>query len=147
MFTVQVSTLVQAPLAEAFAYVADFRNAPVWQRQLVEVRMDDGPFPDGKRVVEVRNFMGRRIEAPGELVAWNPMNDFTVRGHSGPMHVESRYGFNPEPSGTRIRLRLTMSAQGPARLGEPVLKRTLEHELTIAFRRLAAVLDGDFATG
>ncbi len=137
MFTVKVSTLVQAPLDQVFPYVADFRNAPDWQRRLQGVRLDGGPFPQGTRVVELRRFLGRQIQAPGELVAWRPLEGFTVRGRSGPLDVESRYSFTAEPPGTRITLHLTMTARGPARLAEPILRRNLERELRAAFRRLA----------
>ena len=140
-FTIVVSTATRAPLAEVFDYVADFRNAPVWQRQLVGVRLDDGPFPEGTRVVEQRSFLGKQIEAPGELVAWVPKVGFTVRGSSGPLHVESEYGFTKNGDGTLVTLRLTMTARGPARLGELVLKRNMERELAVAFQRLGAVLD------
>lgn len=93
MFTLTVSTLVDLPLAHVFAYVADFRNAPAWQRRLLRVRLDDGPFP--------------------------------------------RYGFAAEAGGTRVTLDLTVAGRGPARLLEPVLRRSLERELRTAFQRLA----------
>jgi uncharacterized membrane protein len=137
VFTITVSTFVDQPLGRVFAYVADFRNAPTWQRQLVRVRLDGGPFPEGDRVVEIRRFLGREIEAPGDLVAWQPPEGFTVRGRSGPLEVESRYGFVAEAAGTRVTLHLTMAGRGPARLAEPMLRRSLDRELKTAFQRLA----------
>jgi uncharacterized membrane protein len=145
VFTIRVSTLVGAPLERVFAYVADFGNAPAWQHQLAGVRLDEGPFPRGTRVVELRRFLGRRIEAPGELVDWRPLEGFTVRGRSGPLQVESRYSFASEPPGTRVTLQLTMSASGPVRLAEPMLRRSLERELQAAFQRLA--VSGAVAAG
>jgi hypothetical protein len=140
VFTVQVSAFTQVPLEAAVAYVADFRNAPQWQRGLTSVQTD-GPFPASRTVVEVRRFMGRRIEAPGELIAWDPAAGFTVRGRSGPLTVESRYGFAPEADGTRITLHLTMSGRGLARGAEPLLRRSLTRELEAAFQRLSSILD------
>jgi hypothetical protein len=96
--------------------------------------------PGGRRVVEVRRFLGREIEAPGELVAWQPLEGFTVRGRSGPLEVESRYGFAAEAGGTRVTLHLTMAGRGPARLAEPVLRRSLERELRTAFQRLGTTV-------
>jgi len=128
--------VIDRPLEQVFAYVADFRNAPSWQRQLAEVRLDDGPFPDGKRVTEVHHLLGRRIEATGELARWEAPDGFTVRGTSGPLRVESRYSFATEAAGTRVGLCLTMAGRGPARLAEPMLRRRLERELTAAFAKL-----------
>lgn len=140
-FTVVVSATTRAPLAEVFDFVADFRNAPTWQRQLVGVRLDEGPFPSGKRVVELRSFLGKRIEAPGDLVSWQRLVGFTVRGSSGPLYVESDYGFKADGTGTLVTLHLTMTARGLARVAEPVLRRSMERELAAAFLRLGPVLD------
>jgi short-subunit dehydrogenase len=140
MFTVSVSAFAHVPLEAAIAYVADFRNAPRWQLGLTDVEVD-APFPVAKSVVEVRRFLGRRIEAPGDLVDWIPGKGFTVRGHSGPLRVESRYGFAPEADGTRISLSLTMAATGLARVGEPILRRSITSELIKAFALLGKVLD------
>jgi short-subunit dehydrogenase len=141
VFTVTVSVFARVSLETAVSYVADFRNAPRWQRGLTAVEVA-GPFPGSDTVVEVRRFLGRRIEAPGVLVDWDPGKGFTVRGNSGPLRVESRYGFAREADGTRISLNLTMCAAGLARVSEPLLRHTLERELNTAFERLGSILDG-----
>src|SRR6185437_3822978 len=141
VFTVAVSAFARVPLQTAIDYVADFRNAPQWQPGLAAVDIE-APFPQATHVVEVRRFLGRRIEAPGDLVDWVPGRGFTVRGHSGPLRVESRYSFAREADGTRISLSLTMAARGLARIGEPVLRRSLTRELSLAFERLSPTLDG-----
>lgn len=138
MFTVEVSCVIERPLEEAFAYVADFRNAPSWQRQLSAVRLDDGPFPEGKRVVEIGSFLGITVEAAGDLVDWRPLEGFTIRGGSALLQVESRYLFQGEPSGTRVTLFVTVTPRGPGRLAEPVLRRQLQRSLEESFERLPA---------
>lgn len=138
MFTVEVSCAIDLPLTQVFAYVADFRHAPEWQRQLSSVRLDDGPFPTGTRVVEIHRFLGFRVEAAGDLVAWDPPAGFTVRGRSTRLAVESRYTFSGDDRASRVALRLTMTPRGPANLAEPMLSRTLRADLADAFRRLPA---------
>lgn len=145
MFTVAVSVFARVPVQTAIDYVADFRNAPRWQRGLIAVEVD-GPFPVAKKVVEIRRLLGRRMEAHGELIAWEPGAGFTMRGHSGPLQAESRWGFESESDGTRISLRLTISAAGPARAIEPLLqlqRRSLTRELDTSFKQLAVILNGD----
>jgi uncharacterized membrane protein len=141
MFTVSASCLVDRPLRKVFDYVADFRNAPTWQPQLASVRLDGGPFPRGKQVVEIHHVFGIRVEAVGDLVDWQPMDGFTVRGRSKLLRVESKYTFAREPDGTRVSLSLTMDPRGPARLMEPVLRRRLMHDLTESFIRLDRTLE------
>ena len=101
MFTVDVSCLVDRPLNELFNYVADFRNAASWQPQLDSVRLDGGPFPEGKQVVEIHHFLGVQVEAVGDLVDWQPLGGFTVRGRSKLLRVESKYAFTRTQDGTR----------------------------------------------
>ena len=136
MFVIDVTCLINRPLPAVFAYVADFSNAPAWQRQLSAVRLPDGPFPTGRTVTEIHHFLGVRIEATGHLVDWHPLDTFTVRGRSGLIEVESRYAFAEEDGGTRVSLTLTMSPRGPARLGEPFLRRQLGRDLNAAFTLL-----------
>ena len=83
---------------------------------------------------------GMEIHARGELTQWEPLSGFAVEGRSGLLQVASRYSFSTEPGGTRVGLALSMTAHGPARLGEPMLKRSMERELKVAFERLAAKL-------
>ncbi len=141
MFTVNVSCLVDRPLDKVFEYVADFRNAPTWQPQLDSVRLDGGPFPQGKQVVEIHHFVGVRVQAVGNLVDWQPMDSFTIRGGSGPLRVESMYSFVRESGGTRVQLSVTVNARGPARMMEPVLRRQLTDNLTESFLRLGRTLE------
>jgi uncharacterized membrane protein len=138
VFTVEVSCTVDLPLEKLFAYVADFRNAPHWQRQLAAVRLPDGPFPGGARVIEIHRFLGIRVEAAGDLVAWEPLSGFTVRGRSSRLAVESRYTFSGDEDTSRVGLSLTMTPRGPAHLAEPMLARALRADLAHAFRRLPA---------
>src|SRR4051812_16730935 len=93
VFIVNMSCLINRPLKPVFEYVADFRNAPSWQPQLAAVRLEDGPFPAGRTVTEIHHFLGVRIEATGQLVDWQPLAGFVVRGRSGLIEVESRYAF------------------------------------------------------
>ncbi|MDR0341580.1 MAG: SRPBCC family protein, partial [Nocardiopsaceae bacterium] len=143
MFTVAVSVFAPVALDTAIAYVADFRNAPMWQHGLSTVEVSES-FPAAKSVIEIRQFLGRRIEAPGDLVDWDPGKGFTVRGHSGPLQVESRYSFTSENGGTRVGLHLTMAATGVARVAEPVLRRNLTRELNAAFERLGRLLQNQY---
>jgi hypothetical protein len=92
-------------------------------------------------VVEVHHFLRVRVEAVGDLVDWQPLSAFTVRGRSRLLRVESRYAFAREADGTRVSLSLTMAPRGPARLMEPVLRRQLTHDLTESFRRLGRTLE------
>lgn len=141
MFTVEVAGVLDLPQSEVFDYVADFRNAPDWQAGLVAVHYPDGPFPTGRQVVEAHRFMGTVMVAVGELVDWQPMDEFTVRGGPRLLRVESHYRFTPERTGTRVAIGVTMHPKGPVRLAEPALRRRLQRRLAPAFGELAKVIE------
>jgi hypothetical protein len=141
MFTVEVAGVIDLPRSEVFDYVADFRNAPGWQAGLVAVHFEDGLFPEGRRVVEVHRFMGMLIVAVGELVDWQPLDEFTVRGGPRLLRVESRYRFAPEGTGTRVSIGVTMRPRGPMRLLEPTLRRRLRRRLAPAFAELVELIE------
>jgi hypothetical protein len=143
MFVLRISTHVAGPPGCVFDYVSDFRHAPDWQEQLSGIRLPDGPFPKGTHVVEIRRMLGRTFDAHGELVAWDPPRGLTVRGSSGPLHVESRYTFEQvEGGGTRVEIALTVRGTGPIRAAAPLLRRVFRHQAEADMRRLTAVLDG-----
>lgn len=63
MIDVEDSIVINRPIGEVFAFVADQTNAPRWQNGLEQVRRTtDGPPGVGTKHVVVRKFLGRRLE-------------------------------------------------------------------------------------
>ena len=76
MIKVEDSVVIERPVEDVFAYVADQTNAPHWQAGLVEVRRTtDGPVGVGARHTAVRTFMGRRMEVSNEYVHVRTQSD------------------------------------------------------------------------
>lgn len=142
MFFLKLSTHLKGSPDSVFEYVSDYRHAPDWQRHLLDVRLDDGPFPAGTRLVEVRSLLGLRVEARGELVEWSRPHGLTLRGTSGPLRVRSRYTLTESGRGTSLDLELVVASAVPIWPVEWLLRRVLTRQLEQDMRRLTVVLDG-----
>ncbi|HET9589412.1 MAG TPA: SRPBCC family protein, partial [Anaerolineales bacterium] len=68
MIKVEHSVIIERPVPEVFAFVADPANNTKWQEGLVESHLDSpGPMGVGSQVVDVRKFIGRDMESRLEV--------------------------------------------------------------------------------
>lgn len=142
MITAEKSIVINRPIEDVFAYVGDQTNAPQWQSGVVEVRrLTDGPPGMGTRHTFVRTFMGRRLEANNEYVAYEPGKTITFRTTSGPVPLVASYFFEAMATGTRLTSKIEMQAAGFMRLAEPLIARGLKREMDAAFVALKQLLE------
>src|SRR3990172_3936199 len=103
MFKVEFSTVINRPVAEVFAYVTDPSNNAKWQDGLVESRLETpGPIGVGSKAVDVRKFLGRKLELKLEVTAYKPGKRFGLKAVSGPIPFEVLQTFEPVEGGKRI---------------------------------------------
>lgn len=142
MITEEQSSIINRPIEEVFAYVADLRHSPEWQSGLLEVRKTtDGPQGIGAQFAFVRKFMGRKMEASVEYVRYEPNRIVTFRSISGPMPIESSYLFEAAPEGTKVTSTVEMHPRGFITLAEPLIAASLRREMEAAFGELQDVLE------
>jgi uncharacterized protein YndB with AHSA1/START domain len=130
MIRTELTTLVERPLDEVFAYVGDQTNTPRWQAGLVEVtRLTDGPLRVGTRHRFVRQFLGRRMAGTNEYTAFEPGRRITFKGIAGPIPLEASYFFEATADGTNVTSRVQMWPTGLAVLFQPWILRSLQREM------------------
>jgi uncharacterized protein YndB with AHSA1/START domain len=135
------TVVIDRPIQHVFAFVTDQTNTPSWQAGLVEVRRTtSGPIGVGTRHTFVRNFMGRRMEADNEYVAFEPDRLVTFRTTSGPPLVAS-YLFEAAPNGTRLTSRVELLGAGFFGLLDVVVGAGLRREMRAALPALKALLE------
>jgi uncharacterized protein YndB with AHSA1/START domain len=141
MIKAERTVVIDRPIEEVFAYVTDQTNTPRWQAGLVEVkRTTVGPIGIGTKHTFVRNFIGRRMEADNEYVAYEPNRLVTFRTTSGPSLVAS-YLFDAVPDGTRLTSRVELQGAGLFGLLEPVIGAGLRREMKAALPALKVLLE------
>ena len=146
MVKAERTVVIGRPIQQVFAYVTDQTNTPAWQAGLVEVRRTTpGPIGLGTKHTFVRNFMGRRMEADNEYVAYEPDRLVTFRTTSGPPLTAS-YLFEAERNGTRLTSRVELHGAGFFGLLDPVIGAGLRREMKAALPALKTLLERSSAT-
>jgi uncharacterized membrane protein len=138
----EASITVRRPIEEVFAWVTDLTHSPVWQANLSEVRkLTDGPLGVGTRYALVREFMGRRMEATNEFVAYEPNRMISFRLTSGPMPGRGTYEFEATLDGTEVTSRVELEPTGLSRLASPLIAASLRREIKAGLPVLKELLE------
>jgi uncharacterized membrane protein len=131
---------VNRPAEEVFAYLADVRNLPEWQDEVVETR-PQGEAGVGARFVEVRSFLGKRLESTIEIVEYEPSRLFTIRVIEGPIPFEVRHTLEPDGAGTRVAVVGEGEPGGFFKLAEGLVTRKVQKAAEKDFAKLKQVLE------
>ena len=132
MINIEHEVVVDRPPSEVFAYVIDADKLPEWQEGVIEARKEtEGPVGPGTRFIEVRKFLGRRMDSTVEVTEFQPDKTFTLKMTSGPVPFTVAQHFEPAGAGTRIRVTGEGEPGGFFKVAEPLVgrqvKRLLEH--------------------
>ena len=134
MIEAEGSVIIERPVEDVFAYVADQTNAPRWQAGLVEVRRTTGgPIGVGTRHTAVRSFMGQMLEVGNEYVTFEPNRVVAFTGASGPLTFRASYIVEATTEGARLTSTIAIQAGGvfddPEVLTATELRRDIDANL------------------
>jgi uncharacterized membrane protein len=134
MARLEISTVINRPVEEVFAFLSNPENSPKWSSGSSDVKITSaGPIGVGSTYQSVRTVLGRRIESENEVTAYEPNRSYATKSKSGPVPMESRVTFERVEGGTRVTGTLVGDPGGFFKLAEPLLvsmiKRQLEADL------------------
>lgn len=113
MTTAEFSVEVEASPRRVWKVVSDPRNIPYWERHVVSVDLPDGDFGLGSTYGVVMSFMGVRVSARGEILAWEPPSHATIRLR-GPLDATIETSVASLPRGRSVlRHEVTYTFRGP----------------------------------
>jgi len=140
----EASIVINRPIAEVFAFVADDRNASRWQPGVVSVRREpEGSTGVGTKVFEERIvFPNKRIIAVAEVVEFEEHQKIHERNTDGPMDVDDLTTFRAVEGGTEVTICLTLTPKGFLKLIEPFMGLRLQSEIMKGLRTLKPLLEG-----
>ena len=142
MIHIEQSLVINRPIGEVFAYMADPANNSQWQSGLVESRAtSEGPVAVGARGMEVRQFLGRRIESTYEITQYEADKNLGFKVISGPIPMEGGYTFESIEGGTRVAFEIQGEVGGFFRLGEPIVSRMVRRQVEADFNNLKDLLE------
>ena len=123
MLTREASIVIDRPIGQVFAALADTKNQPRWDTGLLEARLvPEGPVSVGTRITEVRKFMGRTSENTGEVIEFEPNARITRKSSvDSPMKLVGTLTFAPTPKGTKVGWRWDLQFSGFFALVGPLI--------------------------
>ena len=124
MIAVEHILVIARPVDEVFALVTNVEDNPRWQSGVLEVRKtSQGPLGVGSTGIEVRKFLGRRIEFTFAVTEYEENRKFTFKTTSGPIPFEGTETFESVAGGTRVNLAFHFEVGGFFRLAQPIVDR------------------------
>jgi uncharacterized protein YndB with AHSA1/START domain len=142
MFEVEETIVIDRPVAEVFAFVADQTNAHKWQRGIAVVRRQTPePIGVGARHEVVRKFLGREISLTNEYVRYDPNQVVTFTAITGPAAMEVSYLTEPVPEGTKLTCHMRMDQKGFFRVADSLVSRSMRRDFAAALRTLKGMLE------
>jgi uncharacterized membrane protein len=117
---------IARPRADVAAYASDPANAPVWYENIDSVEWrTPPPVAQGTRVAFVARFLGRRLAYTYEIAELVPGERLVMRTSEGPFPMETTYTWSDVPGGTRMTLQNRGEPAGFARVGTPMMARSM----------------------
>ena len=149
MIGVEESVRINRPVEEVFSFTSKAENFPKWAATVVEVHREGAPkgggsVREGERFTLVQQALGRRFEAPFEVIAYEPDRRYAHRGTEGhPVSVTMIFTYEPLSSdGTRFTPRIEAEPGGFFGLVGPVLERVIRRQMRSNLERLKELLEG-----
>jgi uncharacterized protein YndB with AHSA1/START domain len=133
---------IARPRAEVAAFACDPDNATRWYENIKSVDWRTSPpLAVGSRLDFVARFLGRRLAYTYEVREHVPGERFVMSTAQGPFPMETTYGFEDSPLGTRMTLRNRGEPARFAKVGAPLIERAMRRANRADLRRIKAILE------
>lgn len=138
----EISTVINRPIEEVFAFASNYENNSQWISGVIEVKKtSEGPIGVGTTYSPVLTFLGRRIESETELTEYEPNRSFAEKSTSGPFPIENRTTFERVEGGTRVTFTTVAEPGGFFKLAEPLLVRMVKRQFEANFATLKELME------
>lgn len=142
MARAEATVIVNRPIEEVFAYLADISNNPRWQSGALEAGFSSGePINVGAKYHMVGKFLGRRIDAAGEFTSYEPPKKYAWRQTSGPFPMAGHTALEAVEGGTQITNVLEGQPGAFFALAVPLVTRMLKRQMKTDLANLKGMLE------
>jgi uncharacterized membrane protein len=145
MIHMEMTTIIERPLTDVFAFVADFATLPRYDRWVESVeKTSSGPIGVDTTWTHQRVQGRRRITAPIRLVEYQPSERLAMVSGSAGFDVRSMMVFRSlGDARTEFTETLEMRLSGFPRLLEPFIRRQVGPQSQEVHVRLKQILEAD----
>ena len=141
MKPVETSVVLNGPIEDCFAFLADLGNDVQWRREWIGAeKTTDGPHGVGARYRLTGALLGRRIATEYETIAYEPTRLAAWKAVSGPLPLTFSRVFEGVEGGTRVTMRYE-GDRGLLRLAGPLVAGIGRRQLEGDFPKLKQVME------
>ena len=142
MINIDLSSLVDRPMKDVFAFVGDPSNMTRWNSAVVSLKqITPGPVGAGTKFESTGEMMGRRIEGELQVTVYEPDTRCGFQMNSGPMQVDITVTLKPVGTGTKISLHAQGNPAGVFKLVEGVMAGQVKSMMEANLARLKSQLE------
>ena len=127
----ELSIVIDRPVEEVFAFLANLENDVKWRREWIETtKTSEGSLGVGATFRLVGAFLGRRIATEYGMTEYEPNRITAWKTLSGPLPLTFQRTFARVEGGTRVTIRYDAPLRGFFRLFESlmVVRRKRQHQ-------------------
>jgi carbon monoxide dehydrogenase subunit G len=122
MINLDLSTLIDRPVKDVFAFVANPNNMPKWNSAVVSIQqITPGAVGVGTKFKSIGEALGRRIEGEVQVTAYEPDSKCGFQMNAGPMQINATLTFKTVGTGTKLSLNAQGNPAGVFKLAEAVM--------------------------
>ena len=142
MINLDFGTLVDKPIKEVFAFVANPNNMSKWNSAVVSLeQITPGEVGAGTKFKSVGEMMGRRIEGEMQITAYEPDTKCSFQMNAGPMQVNINLTFKTVGTGTKISFNAQGNPAGIFKLAEGAMQGRVKAMMEENLARLKSALE------
>jgi len=142
MAEIEVSTVINRPIEEVFAFAANIENNPQWQSSVSEARItSEGPIGVGTTYRYVAQLLGRQMDTVGEYTAYEPNRKYSFKSTSGPFPIEGGLTCEAAEGGTKVALAVEADIGGFFKIAEPLVVRMIRRQMEADMGNLKDLLE------
>jgi carbon monoxide dehydrogenase subunit G len=142
MINLDLSTLVDRPMKDVFAFVSNLNNMPKWNSAVVSLeQVTPGAVGVGMKFKSVGEMMGRRIEGEVQVTSYEPDTKTGFQMNAGPMQMNVTISFKPVGTGTKVGLNAQGNPAGVFKLAEGMMQGRVKSMMEENLARLKSVLE------
>ena len=142
MINLDFGTLIDKPVKDVFAFVANPNNMSKWNSAIVSLeQITPGDVGVGTKFKTVGEMMGRRIEGEMQVTAYEPDTKCGFQVQAGPMKVDITLSFKTVGTGTKVSLNAQGNPAGFFKLAEGVMTGRVKSMMEENLARLKTQLE------
>lgn len=142
MVKVEGTVVINRPIEEVFAFLANPDNASQWQGSVLESKQtSEGPVGVGTTGQAASQFLGRRIESTWEVTEYELNRKATLKTTSGPVPYEQSATLESVDEGTKVTLVAEYEVGGFFKLAEPIVARMAQRQAEGDFANLKDLVE------